>query len=99
VDIDHIRALWRAGMVEYTREALRRMVQREVSEENIGEAILSGRIVEERPEAQPYAGCTVQGWADRKVAHLRIGLHLLNVACAVTDEGVLRIITVYWEGD
>lgn len=58
MDIDHIWRLWLS--VEYTREAIRRMVQREVSEENIGEALTSGQIVEERPDAHPYASCTIR---------------------------------------
>jgi len=78
-------------------EALDRMDQREISIENIGEAIVSGRIVEERPRAKPHASCTVQGWANRHVAGLPLGLALLNVACALADQ--LRIITVYWEGE
>jgi hypothetical protein len=97
MDIDHIRALWQAEEVEYTNEAIRRMTQRGVSAENVGEAMMSGRIVEERPDAQPYASCTIRGWAERELAGLNIGLYPLNVACAVAD--VLRIITVYWEGE
>jgi hypothetical protein len=58
---------------------------------------MSGRIIEERRRARPHASCTVQGWANRRVAGLEIGLQPLNVACAMPD--VLRIITVYWEGE
>jgi hypothetical protein len=97
MDVDSIRTFWQTGDVEYTNEAIRRMTQRGVSEENVKEALMSGRVVEERPNAKPYATCTVQGWANRKVAGLDIGLHLLNVACAIADG--LRIITVYWEGE
>lgn len=76
MDIDHIRQLWLSGEVEYTHESIRKMVQREVSEENIGEAIMNGQIIEERPEGYPYASCTIRGWARRRVARLEIGLHL-----------------------
>ncbi|MBI1930204.1 DUF4258 domain-containing protein [Candidatus Poribacteria bacterium] len=95
MDIDLIQMLWQAGDVEFTDEALDRMDQRGITVENIGQAIMGGRIIEERPRARPHAKCTVQGWANRKIAGLDIGLYSLNVACAVTD--MLRIITVYWE--
>lgn len=93
MDIDPIQMLWQAGDVEFMDEALDRMDQREITVENIGQAIMNGHIIEERP--RPHAKCTVQGWANRKIAGLDIGLYSLNVACAVTD--MLRIITVYWE--
>ncbi len=85
MDIDTIRALWLAGDVVYSEDAQDRLWQREVTMENVGEALLSGSIVEER-KGRPYRKCTVQGWANRKAAGLEIGLHLLNVSCAVGDE-------------
>jgi hypothetical protein len=94
MDIDHIRHLWQNGEVEYSEEAQDRLWQREVTTDNIGEAIQNGRIVEERP-GYPYPKYLVQGWATRKVAGLDIGLQLLNVACAMGED--LHIITVYWE--
>ncbi|GBD00108.1 hypothetical protein HRbin17_02644 [bacterium HR17] len=36
---------WLSGEVEYTHESIRRMVQREVSEENTGEAIMNGQLL------------------------------------------------------
>jgi hypothetical protein len=94
VDIDFIRVLWEAGDVVYSEESQDRLWQREVTIENIGDAIRTGRIVEER-EGHPYRKCTIHGWTNRKVADLEIGLHTLKVACAVGEE--LHIITVYWE--
>ena len=72
MDIDLIQMLWQAGDVEFTDEALDRMDQREITVENIGQAIMSGRIIEERSRARPHAKCTVQGWANRKAAGLDI---------------------------
>jgi len=47
LDIDHIRQAWLDGEVEFTLEANERLEERNISAENIGEAILSGRITEE----------------------------------------------------
>lgn len=66
MDIDHTQQLWLLGKVEYTHEPVRMMAQREVSEENIGEAIMSEQIVEERPDKYPYASCTIRWWATRR---------------------------------
>lgn len=93
MDIDWIRVLWEMGDVVYSEEAQDRLWQREVTIENIGDAIRTGRIIEER-KGHPYRRCTVQGWANRKLAGLDVGTELLRVACAVGDE--LHIITVYW---
>ncbi len=95
MDIDSIRTMWQAGDYELSEEVIARMAQREVSLANIEQALMSGSVVEERPRSRPYPKCTVQGWAEREIAGLNIGLHRLNVACGVGD--VLKIITVYWE--
>lgn len=97
MDIDHIQALWRADEYELSEEVIRRMEQREVTLTNIEEAIMTGRIIEERSRGRPHRSCTILGWANRQVAGLEIGLQPLNVACAVPD--LLRVITVYWEGE
>ena len=55
MDIDLIQMLWQAGDVEFTDEALDRMDQRGITVENIGQAIMDGRIIEERPRARPHA--------------------------------------------
>lgn len=94
MEIDEIRFLWGVGDVVYSEEAQERVWQREVSIENIAQAIETGRIVEER-RGRPYPKCRVQGWADRRVAGLSVGLGLLNVVCALGEE--LHIITVFWE--
>ena len=94
MDIDAIQYLWSIDAVLYSEEAQDRLWQREVTRENVGEALRTGRIVEERP-GRPYPKCHVVGWATREVAGLDVGLHPLHVACAVGEE--LHIVTVYWE--
>jgi len=68
MDIDLIQMFWQAGDVEFFEEAPQRMDEREITIENIEQAILSGRIVEERLRSRPHARCTAQGWASHKVA-------------------------------
>lgn len=87
--------MWQDDEYELSDEAVRRLEQREVTLANIGEAIVSGRIIDERRRGYAHASHTIVGWANREVAGLNIGTHALVVACFVPD--LLRIITVYWQ--
>lgn len=95
MDIESIRDLWNDEEYELSIEVVGRMEQREVTLDNIGEALTNGRIISERRRGKPHTSYTVQGWANRQLAGLTIGPQALNVACAVLDQ--LFIITVYWE--
>lgn len=97
MDIEHIQSLWQTEEYELSDEVISRMEQRDVTLANIGEAIMSGWIAEERLRSRPHASCTVRGWANRQVAGLQIGLQPLNVVCALPE--ILRVITVYWQQD
>ncbi len=61
MDIETIRALWQADEYEMSIEVVGRLEQREVTLENIGEAIISGRIIEERRKRRARVSYTVQG--------------------------------------
>jgi len=61
MDIETIRAWWQADEYEMSIEVVGRLEQREVTLENIGEAIISGRIIEERRKRRARVSYTVQG--------------------------------------
>lgn len=97
MDIDTIKFMVRQGWIEFSDEALKRMVEREIESEQIIDVICNGRIIREEPkQKRGFPKCTIFGYTNRKVAGLLLpkpqGLY---VACAVGDEVI--IITSYWE--
>lgn len=81
-----------------TEHATMRRIERNITVENIKQALLDGEIIERNPKSKPYPSCLVLGW-------LKSGDHL-HVKCSMgTKEPRLRIVTVYepsdeeWESD
>jgi len=96
LDIDYIRELVKFDRIKLSKEARKRMVQRNVSFEQIEKAISRGRIIRREPKTGPYPKCTILGYVEREIAGLMLPEpQPLNVACAVGEE--LHIITLYWE--
>lgn len=81
-----------------TEHATRQRIERNITVENIKQALLDGEIIERNPKSKPYPSCLVLGW-------LKSG-DPLHVKCSMgTKEPRLRIVTVYepsdeeWESD
>lgn len=97
MDIDTIRFMVGQGWIEFSDEALKRMVEREIESDQIIDVIYNGRIIREEPKQKKgFPKCTIFGHTNRKVAGVLLPeLQGLYVACAVGDEVV--ITTTYWE--
>jgi hypothetical protein len=81
-----------------TEHATIQRIERNITIEDIKQALLNGEIIEKNPKSKPYPSCLVLGW-------LRSG-DPLHVKCSIgTKEPKLRIVTVYepsneeWESD
>ncbi len=81
-----------------TEHATMQRIERNITVENIKQALLDGEIIERNPKSKPYPSCLVLGW-------LKSG-DPLHVKCSMgTKEPRLRIVTVYepsdeeWESD
>ena len=92
--LQELRSLCEAGKITWTRHALTRMLQRDISREEVKAAILHGKVIENYPQDYPYPSCLI----------LHIQGKPLHVVCGAGD-GELWIITVYrpdpsqWEND
>ena len=81
-----------------TEHATIQRLERNITIEDIKQALITGDIIERNPKSKPYPSCLVLGW-------LRSG-DPLHVKCSMgTEEPKLRIVTVYepsdeeWESD
>ena len=96
MDIEQLRKLCTAKPFMMTRHAEARRRQRGISVPAIKNAIMTGEIIEDYPDAYPHPACLILSLkqADRP----------LHVVCGVADD-TLWVITVYqpdvsqWESD
>ena len=80
---DHIRA----GQFEYSRHALRRVVERNISETEIIEASRSLEIIEKYPDDKYAPSCLLLGFS---------GMHRpLHMQICYTGPTTVKIITIY----
>lgn len=95
MDIDFIRYLVREGSYRTTLEFERILAQRDVTLEQVRQAIYSGRIVrEEKGRRGGFPKATIRGFIATDLEGSPVPLSIeLEVACAVGEEVVL--VTVY----
>ena len=80
--IEEIKNLCRQGKMEWTNHVQQRILQREISRQDVKEAIGSGEIIENYPDDYPFPSCLI------------LGANHLHVVCGIGN-GILWIITVY----
>lgn len=86
MDILEIQNLCRAECIEFSKHVADRMLQRGITADEVTEAVLNGRIIEEYPDDYPYPSCLILGITLRK--------KILHVVVGIT-ESKIWIITVY----
>ncbi|MBP7865805.1 MAG: DUF4258 domain-containing protein [Acidobacteria bacterium] len=85
--IQSIRQDFISGDVEFTRHALRRVVERNISLDQILQASSNAEIIEDYPDDKYAPSCLLLGFtADGRPLHLQI---------TRDEETVTRIITIY----
>lgn len=86
MDILKIQKLCRAEWIEFSKHVSDRMFQRNITADEIIEAILNGKIIEEYPDDYPHPSCLILGITLRK--------RVLHIVVGITDTRIW-IITVY----
>lgn len=87
-------ACFNAGRVLYTFHARQEMRTEEfgpISDEQVGEVIASGEIIQEYPDDQPYPSVLIFGYTS-----LRRPLHIV---CAYDDQDDLAIVITVYQPD
>jgi len=84
---DIVQDAVRQGCIEWQKHALERMIEREISREEVKEVLLNGEIIETYPDDKPYPSALFLGWAKKEPLHVAVALDSLTGWCFV--------ITVY----
>ena len=87
MDMDYLRNLVLDNKLEFSTHALLRMEQRGITDADIAETILTGKIIEEYPDDWPFPSCLI-------VRSLFRGRPLHTVIGCGEDE--LVVITAYY---
>ena len=87
LNIDIIKELVKNKKIRWTNHVMIRLLQRNISQNNVKNALLNGEIIEEYEDSYPYPSCLVYG--------ITIGKKVLHVVCGY-DENELWIITAYY---
>lgn len=85
MDIEPIQQAARESNLIFTDHAIRQMAKRGIMDTEVGEAILSGAIIEENPEDKYSPSCLIYG-------HTQTG-RPLHVLCSLPPR--VRVITAY----
>ena len=88
MDLELIKKLCAEEKLRWTNHIFLRLVQRNISMEDVQEVILSGEIIEDYPEDYPFPSCLIFGY--------RSAGDVIHVVCAPNDDGSeLWLITAY----
>ena len=96
LDIDIIKKMVKKEKIRWTNHVMIRLLQRNITEKDIENALLNGNIIEEYENNYPHPSCLVYG--------INLNNQILHVVCG-TNGDELWIITAYypdnikWEDD
>ncbi len=85
--IDELRRKIALGQVEYSLHAVRQMVARHITPEEIMQTVLAGEVVEDYPDDKYGPSCLVFG---RTANH-----RTLHVQCTYPSRPLVKVVTAY----
>lgn len=75
------------GHVEWQRHALERLLERDISRNDIFRALVAGEEIEDYPDDKPFSSALFLHWIDKQPLHVVAALDVVN--------GFVFIITTY----
>ena len=96
IDIKMIKQLVKDKKIRWTNHVIIRLLQRNINQKDVENALINGEIIEEYENDYPYPSCLVFG--------INLNNDVLHIVCGSNDEE-LWIITAYypdkkeWEDD
>ena len=87
VQIEPIRAKIRRGRFEFSKHAADQVLQREISVQEVREAIANGEVIEDYPDDKYGPSCLILGFTrDRRPLHIQ---------CSYPSRPLVKVVTVY----
>lgn len=96
VSVTDLRSICKRGAIRWTAHVLKRLMLRNITQDEVLQAIETGEIIEQYPEDYPFPSCLLLG--------MTIAGRYLHVVCG-RGEQELWMITAYepdpdeWESD
>lgn len=96
LNIAKIKKLIKDNKIRWTNHVIVRLLQRNITQSDVKEAILNGDIIEEYENDYPYPSCLIYG--------VSLNNQVIHIVCGLNEEE-LWIITAYypdnieWEND
>ena len=87
MNIEFLKELVKSQKIRWTNHMVIRLLQRNISQEDIENAILNGEIIEEYENDYPYPSCLVYG--------ISLNNNIIHIVCGVNNDE-LWIITAYY---
>jgi hypothetical protein len=85
--IDQLRQKISDGRIEYSLHAVRQMVVRNISPEEVAQTVLAGEVIEDYPDDKYGPSCLVSGRG--------AGRRTLHVHCTHPSRALVKVITAY----
>jgi Domain of unknown function (DUF4258) len=82
-----IKQQLQAGSFEFTRHALKRAIERNISEKEIKEAGLTIEVIEDYPDDKYSPSCLLLGFTQED--------RILHIQVSTVDSDLVKIITLY----
>jgi len=80
---DKLKIAVENGRIEWQRHALERMMERDISREAVIEVLISGEIIEDYPNDEPYPSALFLGWHGGEPFHVVTALDHSSGWCFV----------------
>jgi hypothetical protein len=85
--LEQIRVQLSVGEFEFSRHALKRVVERNISESEITQVSKNAELIEDYPDDKYFPSCLLLGYTqENRPLHLQVSL---------ADTPMVRIITIY----
>jgi hypothetical protein len=85
--IDQLRHKISRGQVEYSLHAVRQMVERNITPEEIVQTVLAGEVIEDYPDDKYGPSCLVCGTTKNR--------RVLHVQCTHPGRLLVKVVTAY----
>jgi hypothetical protein len=86
IDILLLKELVNHNKIQWSKHTLQRMMERDITRQEVKQAILCGEIIEEYIDDKPYPSCLIFSFFE-KVLHVVVSID--------TDSKICYIITAY----